>query len=253
MRGHRGIAAAALVAALVGSSSGLRAEDAAGAAKALADKSGYSWVATSQEAGGGGGGDARRTPGPTEGRTEKGGCTRVTYKMGDTAVEVVVKGDKAAVKTADGWKSSDEVAAAAGGANADAGQGGRRDPSSFMVRRALGMKLPAAEAADLAGKAQGLKEEGGAIVGTLPEETVKEILSRRGGRRGGDAGGNAPTVTGAKGSVTFWIKDGVLVKYEVSYQGTVGDRQTNRTTVTEIKDVGTTKVEVPEDAKKKLP
>jgi len=248
MRGHRVIGAAALLAVLLGAA-GAGAEDAKGAAKALADKSGYGWVSTPKDAGGGGAADARRTPGPTEGKTEKGGYTSVTYKMGDNTVEVLVKGDKAAVKAADGWKSSDEIAAAATG-----GAGGQqRDPSSSMVRRALGMKLPAVEAEELAGKAQGLKEDGGAIVGDLPEEAVKEMLSRRGGRGGGGGGNNAPTVTGAKGSVKFWVKDGVLVKYEVSVQGTVGDRQTNRTTVTEIKDVGTTKVEVPEDAKKKLP
>jgi hypothetical protein len=250
MRCNRWLAAAGLLGGLLASSAGAE-EKVTGAAKALADKSGYSWVSTPKDAGGGAGGDARRTPGPTEGKTEKGGYTSVTYKMGDNTVEVLVKGDKAAVKSADGWKSSDEVAAAAGAGGG--GGGGQRDPSSFMVRRALGMKFPAAEAEELAGKATDLKDEGGALAGTLPEDAVKEMLTRRGGRGGGGGNNTPPAVTGAKGTVKFWVKDGVLVKYEVSYQGSVGDRQVNRSTVTEIKDVGTTKVVVPEDAKKKLP
>ena len=54
----------------------------------------------------------------------------------------------------------------------------------------------------------------------------------------------------------FWIKDGTLTKYEFNVQGkvTAGDRDTdvNRTTTVEIKDAGTTKLEVPAEAKEKL-
>jgi hypothetical protein len=250
MRCNRWLAAAGLLGGMIASSAGAE-EKVTGAAKALADKSGYSWTSTSQDAAGGGDANAnRRGPGPVNGQTEKGGYTHLTYTMGDNSVEAVVKGDKGAVKAADGWKTTEELGAAAGGGG---GGGQQRDPSAFLARRLRTFKLPAAEAEELAGKATDLKDEGGALVGTLPEEAVKEILSRRGGRGGGGGGNNAPTVTGAKGTVKFWIKDGVLVKFEVNYQGTVGDRQSNRTTVTEIKEVGTTKVVVPEDAKKKLP
>ena len=54
----------------------------------------------------------------------------------------------------------------------------------------------------------------------------------------------------------FWIKDGVLSKYEFKVQGKVtsGDRETdvNRTTTVEIKEAGTTKLELPAEAKEKL-
>jgi hypothetical protein len=54
----------------------------------------------------------------------------------------------------------------------------------------------------------------------------------------------------------FWIQDGALTKYEVNIQGkvTAGDRESdvNRTTTVEIKDVGSTKLEVPADAKQKM-
>jgi hypothetical protein len=63
-------------------------------------------------------------------------------------------------------------------------------------------------------------------------------------------------VSNAKGTVTFWLTDGKLVKFQTHVTGTVSfngnDRDMDRTTTTEIKDVGTTKVEVADDAKKKL-
>jgi len=56
--------------------------------------------------------------------------------------------------------------------------------------------------------------------------------------------------------VKFWIKDGVPAKYEFKVKGTVNfngnEFENDRTTTVEIKEVGTTKVAVPEAAKKKL-
>ena len=94
------------------------------AAQKLADKPGYSWTAKSDspqataarqgadqagQAGGrqrgrfGGGGGA------PDGKTEKGGFTVLSYKTGETTTEVVVKGDKVAVKEGDEWKTADEL------------------------------------------------------------------------------------------------------------------------------------------------
>ena len=74
-------------------------------------------------------------------------------------------------------------------------------------------------------------------------------------RRRGSAG-DGPAVSNPKGSVKFWIKDGALTKYEFKVQGKVtfnnNDMDVDRTTTTEVKDIGTTKVTVPEEAKKKL-
>jgi hypothetical protein len=54
----------------------------------------------------------------------------------------------------------------------------------------------------------------------------------------------------------FWLKDGRIVKYEYNVQGTVNfngnDVEVNRTSTIEIKDLGTTKVNLPEEANKKL-
>jgi len=64
------------------------------------------------------------------------------------------------------------------------------------------------------------------------------------------------TFSNAKGSVKFWVKDGALTKFQYKVTGSVSfngnDRDVDRTTTIEIKDVGTTKVNVPDQAKKKL-
>jgi hypothetical protein len=98
-----------------------------------------------------------------------------------------------------------------------------------------------------------LKEADGVLSGDVKEDAVKELLLRGARRREGD---EAPKIADAKGSIKFWMKDGALTKYESNIQGkvTAGDRDTdvNRTITVEIKDAGTTKVEVPAEAKEKM-
>jgi hypothetical protein len=52
------------------------------------------------------------------------------------------------------------------------------------------------------------------------------------------------------------VKDGALTKYILLVKGTVSfggeEREMDRTTTTEFKNIGSTKVTVPEEAKKKL-
>lgn len=231
------------------------------AVQKLQEASGYSWTSTPAMGGGGGGAAGRFLPGPTTGKTEKDGYTLVSMSAGQTATEAALKGGKVAVKTADEWKGAEELAAARRAAGDQPQPGADRprrgDPAAFAAIRLRNFKAPAAEAADLVAEAKELKEEGGAYVGELTEEGVKARLAFGGrGRRGGDAQGQGPQVSGAKGSVKFWVQGGVLVKYEYTVQGkvTFGDREIdmNRTATVEIKDIGSTKVEVPEDARKKL-
>jgi len=95
-----------------------------------------------------------------------------------------------------------------------------------------------------------LKKTDSGFSGELTEDGAKEYLSM-----GGRGGGDAPSIEGAKGNATFWVKDGALTKFSFQVQGKVSfngnDRDVDRTTTIEIKDVGTTKVEVPEAALKK--
>jgi hypothetical protein len=95
-----------------------------------------------------------------------------------------------------------------------------------------------------------LTKEGDVYSSDLTEEGAKKFLTFS---RQGSGGATAST---AKGSVKFWIKDGALTKYEYKVKGTASfggnDLDIDRTTTVEIKDVGTTKLNVPEEAKKKL-
>jgi hypothetical protein len=236
--------------ALFAAAGGLLAADATpkdalkAAAAKLADQSGYSWKSTVETAGGGGGGGGRMRPGPTDGKTEKGGFTLLNVTRGDDTLQVLLQGGKGAIKTPDGWVSGTEAAAIED----------RQNPARFASRMISTYKVPAAEVTDLADKAKELKQDGGTVSGDLTEDGAKSLLSW--GGRGGGAGGNGPTYSDAKGSVKFWIQDGSLTKYEVKIQGKVSfngnDREVDRTTTTEVKDVGTTQVEATEEAKKKI-
>jgi hypothetical protein len=215
-------------------------DDVKAAAKALGSQTNYSWKATVESPNAGG-----RFNGPTDGKTENGGYTCLTMTRDDGTTEAVLKGGKGAVKMPDsGWQSLAEL-------SQDNGDGGF-NRSLFLARRLQNYKTPATEAADLADKAKELKKDGDAYAGDLTEDGAKGLLTM--GRP--TTGDNAPTVTNPKGSVKFWVKDGLLTKYEFHVQGTVSfngnDRDVDRTTTVAIKGVGTTKIELSDDAKKKL-
>lgn len=232
--------AAMLAGALVSAHAGPK-EDATAAARKLAEKS-YSWKTSSENAGGGGGG--RGGFGSQDGKISSDGTAFVTMPGRDNNTEAVIKGDKFAVKRGEGWQSAAELAA-----NAEGGGGGGR--GRFGAAMFRNFKAPAARAQDLIGHTKELKSADGAISGDLTEEGAKSLMTF-----GGRGGGGGPEISGAKGSVKFWVKDGVLTKMETKVQGTISfngnDREIDRTTTTEIKDIGATTVTVPEDAKKKL-
>jgi hypothetical protein len=203
------------------------------AAKKLGDSENYSWKQTTENAGGGGFG-----AGVSEGKTQKDGLTWLSMTMRDNTVQAVKKGEKGAIKADEGWQSLADAAS------------GDQGPGTFMARRVQNLKTPAVQAADLAGKVNDLKMDGDAYGGDLSEEAAKSLLTF-GGR-----GANGPEISGAKASVRFWVKEGLLSKYETKVKGSVSfngnERKVDRTTTIEIKDVGSTKIEVPEKAQKKL-
>jgi hypothetical protein len=124
-------------------------------------------------------------------------------------------------------------------------------PQRFLALRLKNLKAPGPDAEEIAGKVKELKKEGEAYSGDFTEEGAKYLVTFV---RGGVPGG--PTVNSGKGAAKFWVKDGQLSKYEYHVEGSIKfngeDRDMDRTTTIEIKDVGTTKVEVPDGAKKKL-
>jgi len=206
------------------------------AAQKLAAADNYSWTTTVES--------PQFSPGPSHGKTEKGGYTYVDFSMQDNTIEAVVKGGKGAIKTEDGWQSLADAAK-------DNGEGGF-NPRMFMARRMQDFKAPAVQAEEIAGKVKSLAYTNNAWSGDLTEAGARSLMTF--GRRGG--GGQPPAPRNAKGSVKFWIKDGVLTKYQFKVQGTINrngeDMDVDRTTTVEIKDVGATKVAVPDEAKKKM-
>ena len=203
-------------------------EDVVKAAKKLSE-SGYSWKSTTE-----GGFGAQQ-----EGKAQKDGLTWVSMTLRDNTVEILKQGEKSAVKTEDGWKTT---------AEASEGEG----PGRFIGMMAQNFRAPAAQALDMAEKVKEIKKAGDAYETTLTEEQAKALMSFRG--RGGE--GQGPQISNAKGSAKFWVKDGALSKYEYKVQGTRTrnneDQEINRTTTVEFKDVGTAKVDVPSEAKDKL-
>jgi hypothetical protein len=207
-------------------------EDLTAAAKKLGEQANYSWKTTVVVPEG-----ARWRPGPTEGKVEKGGVTCVKMSFGDNTTEIFKKGDKAAFTNRDGeWQTL---------ADAEGGEG----PGRFMAAMVRNLQTPAEQAADIAAGVKEFKKAEDALAGDLTEEAAKKLMQFR---RGGDG----PTITDAKGSAKFWIQDGALSKFEFKVSGKVdfngNEMDLDRTTTVEIKDVGKTKIEVPEAAKSKL-
>ncbi len=112
-----------------------------------------------------------------------------------------------------------------------------------MAMRMQEYKAPAAESEDIAGKTKDLTQTDDAYSGDLTEDGAKSLLAWR--ARGGDG----PIVSKAKGSAKFWVKDGIITKYQYKLQGTMNfggdDIDIDRTTTVEVKDVGADKVVVP--------
>ncbi|HXT40659.1 MAG TPA: hypothetical protein VN887_11660 [Candidatus Angelobacter sp.] len=201
-------------------------DDVLAATKKLGDQANYSWkttVAVPES--------AQFKPGPSEGQTEKDGVTHLTLNFGDNSTQVFMKGDKAAVSDPDGgWQAL---------ADLDSAEGPRR----FLGRIIKNFKVPAAQAAELAAATKELKKDSDVYSGDMTEDGAKAQF-----RFG--------TVSNPKGSVKFWVKDGALTRFEFKVTGKVdfngNEFDVDRLWTTEIKDAGSTKLIVPEEAKKKL-
>lgn len=225
------IAMALTVTSLAGADSTPK-DDVINSVKKLGEQPNYAWRTTIVVPE-----DAPFKPGPTDGKTEKNGFTWISASMFDNTLEALVKGDKGAVKQEGSWKSLDDI---------DKEEGFARMPA-WIARNT---KAPTKEAAELAAAAKELKKEGEIISSDLTTEGAKTLLTFRG------LDGEIPSITEAMGSVKFWIKDGILSKYEFKLKGKItinGNEWPNdRTTTVEIKEAGKTKLEIPEDARKKI-
>jgi hypothetical protein len=207
------------------------ADDVTAAAQKLGTESSYSWHATTVVPP-----DAQFRPGPTEGKTANG-LTYVKMSFRDNESEIYMKGTNAVMTDPDGgWQTLAEAS------QDDQG------PGRFMTGMVRNFRTPAKQAADLAADCKDLTMTNGAWTSDLTADGAKKMLTFR---RGGGA-----NVTNPSGSATFWIANGELTKFETHVKGSVSfngnDMDVDRDTTVEIKDVGTTKIDVPDDVTKKL-
>jgi hypothetical protein len=229
---------ALLIAAALAARAG-DAEDKFKAAVAkLAEAANYTWVSATEITG------APMRLSPTTGKTEKGGFTLLSTEAFDTEIVVVRRGTNGVVKTDDGWKTAADLP------QPSFGGGGMPNMSAMFGRRLLAARLPGEEAEALLRNLKPMKAEADGVSAEFTEEGAKDFLknSRRG--RGFVDPKNA------KGSVRFWIQDGAVAKAEIAteaeMEGPQGAMNMAVKTTTEIKDVGSTKVVVPEEARKLL-
>ena len=212
-------------------------DDVKSAARKLATAANYSWTTTTEIEGG------QWTPVPVQGKAIQGGAAILTSQRDGTTTTAVLRGTQGVVSTDDGWKTAEEVRSAAGGG------GGGSNRGLMRAGALLRTPLPAASLTQLTEKTRNLKTgEAGLIAGDLSDEGAKEFALM--GRAG------PPEPKNAKGSVQFWLKEGQVQKIRLKVSATMTingeDRDMVRTTTWEIRDVGTTTVEVPAEAKKLL-
>lgn len=216
-------------------------DDVKAAAKKLAEAGNYTWRTTTDFGSG-----SPFTPGPVEGKTAKSGVTHVSFSVRDNTIESYVKGEKAVSKVDGAWRTAEELSAESGERGRGRGGFGR------MLRN---YRSPEAQAEALLADIESLEAADGVISGKLTTEGAKKLIAFGGGRRGGD-GPQGPDVSNASGTVKFVIKDGVLAKVETQVKGSVSfnnnSREVERKTVTEISNVGSTNVTIPDEVAQKL-
>ena len=204
-----------------------------GALAKLKNAANYSWTTTQVIP------DMPFTSGPTKGKAEKGGYSLISQEMGDNKIEAALKGDKIALKNDTQWQLIDDA-----------------DGMAAMLGGWMTMYGTADnQASTLIGGVSDLTAgENGLVTGTLTPEGAKALTTFR---ARGNAAQAAPVAKNAHGTVKFWVKDGALVKFEshtvsTMAMGDQGEQAFDVTRTTEISDVGTTKLDVPAEAKAKL-
>lgn len=236
------------------------ADDLAAAAKKLSDAPNLSWTSTTEMA------NSQFPTIPVEGATEKDGFTVITRKFNGNTTQTVRKGTQVVMQNRDGdWMTQEEMRAQfAGGGGGGGGGGGQRGGAGggrggFGGGGMFGGGLPGNPAngvVDLAAKLKNLQEENGVLTATVTGEEAATLFAPANGAGGRGGQTNfAPKLSSI--TLKFWLKDGAVVKHSTHIIGTMtlpngDDRELDSTTTIEFKNVGTTKVEVPEAAKKKL-
>jgi hypothetical protein len=234
------------------------ADDLAVAAQRLADAPNYSW--TSKEK------TLRRSISVTtsvQGVTERDGFT-VTKKTtsatsGPDYVEnTVYWGTQIAYLRNGSWKTAEELQAAAGGrsgvtvvgtgvANSGRGVGAMTVTPQNDSQPSTGR--PAQMVLWILAQVNSVTASGDALVADLSHDYIARVM------RGNGRNGPLAVSPRSTGSAKFWIKDGAIAGYQTHIKASYEDSDVplaERTTTVEIKNVGSTVVAVPAEAKAKF-
>ncbi len=188
-----------------------------------------------------------------EGKSEKNGYTLVTFidpqspmlrqisRLNNGVVTAVFRGSENFVfQTSDGWKNGAELPPL----------GPRRRGATGGSDYWIALQSPAEELEIIVGSYSELHEVKGGVAGTLSEDGARQLLGSV----------KAPAVT-ATGTFILGIANGVLTSYALDLSGTVlvgppGEEKESppqrRVLITELKEVGRAKLDVPDEAKAKL-
>jgi len=211
-------------------------DDVLAAAKKLAEGENYTWVSAA---------DAGGTPlagGPTTGKIDKAGYVTVSLSR-NSGIVFVFKGEKRVLRAPTGWTLPEEVTKEGSS---------HKQTTRVLALATKNFKTAADEAKDLVAKTKELRaEKDGMYAGEFTDAAAKELVIRL-ARFSLDV----PEARDAKATVSFWVKDGMLSKFQYFAYGKVTirgqEREFDRLITTTISEIGSTKVDVPEEAKKLL-
>lgn len=246
----------AAVTLVLGVSRAAPLDDLGAAAQRLADAPNYSWTSAEKNVRG----SFPATTKDIVGLTEKDGFTVIksTMKASNTLTEVrIYWGSQMAYLRDGSWKTAEELQAAAGRSSgitvigtgvANSGRGIGMMTVASQNEAQTGPGRPAQMLLSLLPQVKGLTLSGGEIVGELSYDYIARVM------RGNGRNGPLVVAPSSSGSVKFWIKDGEIAKFQIKLKASYenADQANERTTTVEVKNVGTTVVAVPVEAKAKF-
>jgi hypothetical protein len=193
--------------------------------------------------------------------------TRATSNSENVMTAIFCGDERLVIQTPDGWRKPEQLSANSEGSARNSGggitsrrgrrgaggvaHGGDRPPPAYSNLQ-LTLSRPHEELAIIVAGYTELKADGDSVTGLLSETAAKLLLVH--------AGQQEITPLTASGTFRLWVREGQIAKYEIKLEGTLavaanGDRHeitVHQTATTEVKNIGTTKFEVPEEAQKKL-
>jgi hypothetical protein len=190
----------------------------------------------------------KASPLKIEGREDPNGLTAVSIVLTNRTIEGYLLGNKAYVTCAQkNWKTEPLLA-------------NGESPGALMSRLIRTVTPPAQEIDLMLNSGEKLKKNGDVISGDLPDSLAKKLFEDSEKRSRKEEAADRKSVRkeakATHGNVTLWIKDNLVTKYEVRLIGKIDvdgkETEVIRTRTIEIKDIGTTKIDVPQKARQKL-